>query len=205
MIPRHHLGGLILAGGQARRLQEPGRADLDKGMLELRGMSLAERSARYLSPRVSRLWVSANRHTDFYRQFGQVVSDDPGYGESCGPLAGVASALAVASTPWLVVVPVDVPELPDDLVERLAEAALASRAAMAFAEDVQGAHPLCMVLHRRALASLRAGLAAGERKVRRWQQAQGARAVRFGGSENLFFNINTREDLCVARGEPSHE
>ncbi|HEU0229715.1 MAG TPA: molybdenum cofactor guanylyltransferase MobA [Burkholderiaceae bacterium] len=199
MIPRHALGGLILAGGQARRLQEPGRTELDKGLLELHGMSLAERAARYLSSRVSRLWISANRHADIYQRFGDVVADDPDYGVGSGPLSGVASVLAVASTPWLVVIPVDVPELPIDLVDRLADAALASRAGVAYAENAQGAHPLCMVLHRRVLAPLRAHLLDGERKVRRWQQGQGATAVWFEEEGAAFFNINTREDLCVMR------
>lgn len=200
MIPRHLLGGLILAGGRARRLQERGHAELDKGMLDLHGTPLAGHAARFLSARVSRLWVSANRHADFYRRFGDVVADDPGYGADSGPLAGIASVLAIAATPWLVVVPVDVPVLPGDLVERLAEAALASRASMAFAENAQGAHPLCMVLHRRTLVSLRAGLLGGERKVRRWQASQGAAAVWFDDTGAAFFNINTQEDLCVVRG-----
>jgi molybdopterin-guanine dinucleotide biosynthesis protein A len=205
MIPRHLLGGLILAGGRARRLQEPGNAELDKGMLDLHGVPLAGHAARFLSARVSRLWISANRHADFYRRFGDVVADDPEYGADCGPLAGIASVLAVASTPWLAVVPVDVPGLPHDLVERLADAALASRAGMAFAENAQGAHPLCMVLHRRALASLRTSLLGGERKVRRWQASQGAAAVWFDDAGAAFFNINTQEDLCVMRGWASLE
>src|SRR3546814_19822229 len=108
MIPRHLLSGLMLAGGQARRLQTAGMPARDKGMVELRGEPLVAHASRFLAPRVAQLWISANCHTDFYAHYGMVVGDDPRYGSSSGPLAGVASELAVPATPWLAFVPVEV-------------------------------------------------------------------------------------------------
>src|SRR3546814_8237384 len=97
MIPRHFRSGLNRAGGQARRLQTAGMPARDKGMVELRGEPLVAHASRFLAPRVAQLWISANCHTDFYAHYGMVVGDDPRYGSSSGPLAGVASALAVRS------------------------------------------------------------------------------------------------------------
>src|SRR3546814_17446908 len=81
-------------------------------MVERRGEPLVAHASRFLAPRVAQLWISANCHTDFYAHYGMVVGDDPRYGSSSGPLAGVASGLAVSATPWLAVVPVGVPALP---------------------------------------------------------------------------------------------
>jgi len=199
MIPRDQLSGLVLAGGRARRLQQAGQAQVDKGSIELRGEPLVAHAGRFLAPQVAHVWISANQHADFYARYGSVVGDDPAYGPSSGPLAGVASVLAVMTTPWLAVVPVDVPDLPGDLLPRLAAAALAAPGRIAYAQTDRQVHPLCMIAHRDALAGLHAGLLRGERKVRQWQQMGGARAVRFDAGGASFFNINTREDLCQAQ------
>ena len=199
MIPRHLLSGLVLAGGRARRLQTAGNPARDKGLVELNGEPLVAHAARFLAAHVGHTLISANGNTGFYARYGTVVGDDPLYGAAGGPLVGVASALAVLTTPWLAVLPVDVPRLPVDLLPRLAAAASGSPGRIAYAETMRQVHPLCMILHCGALAPLRAALLAGERKVRRWQHAQGAAAVRFDDEDMLFFNINTQEDLCMAR------
>lgn len=63
------IAGLILAGGQGRRVNEA-----DKGLLLWRGKPLVAHVAQRLAPQVSQLIVSANRHIATYAAFGQVVS-----------------------------------------------------------------------------------------------------------------------------------
>src|SRR3546814_15167553 len=113
-------------------------------MVERRGEPLLAHASRFLAPRVAQLWISANCHTDFYAHYGMVVGDDPRYGSSSGPLAGVASALAVSATPWLAVVPVDVPALPPDLLPKLADAALASPGKMAYRTEESSVGKECV-------------------------------------------------------------
>src|SRR5690606_34667629 len=120
---------------------------------------------------------------------------------------------ACAATPWVLVVPVDVINLPSDLVARLSLAAERDAAPLAYAstedscragsgtadssEPVRAGRiqPLCMIAHISLAPGLRAYLQAGERKVRLWQQRSGAVPVFFEGGEDVFTNINTREDL----------
>jgi len=224
IVDPESMTGLILAGGQARRMQAAGAGGqhVDKALLRFAGKTLVEHAVDYLTPKVGKLLISANRNRDIYAAYGEVVADDPALGVNLGPLAGVASALAVCRTPWLAVIPVDVPVLPGDLLERLAEPigaaeggdglrssqgkAMASgleadgasqqlsRLAYAEAEDGR-AHPLCMLLHRDLSGDLRSYLQDGERKVQVWQERNRARPVVFQGGEPLFFNINTPEDL----------
>lgn len=191
--------GLVLAGGQARRLQVAGQAPVDKGLLTLNGVPLVALAQRYLAPFVGRVYISANQNFHLYRQYGQVIPDDSGLGISAGPLAGVASVLAQTATPWLAVIPVDAPNLPADLVARLFNAAQAAQTQIAYARTDVRAHPLCMLVHRDSLPGLRDFLLAEGRKVQRWQQANDACAVLFDKAEAHFMNINRPED-CLAAG-----
>lgn len=211
MIARSQITGLILAGGRARRMQQEDSLDVDKGLLRLDGAPLVAHAQRYLAPQVSSVLVSANRHVEDYADYGRVISDDPRLGSDLGPLAGVASALAATPTPWLAVMPVDVLNLPADMVARLAGAAQGAGAFIAYAStggpDGGGApgtipdgraHPLCMVLHAGLAGSLRDYLGGGDRKVQLWQKKHAAVPVFFDGGYGAFFNINTPEDLRLA-------
>jgi len=198
MIPRPLLTGLILAGGQASRMQAGSGERIDKGLLDLCGAPLVAHARRYLEPRVGEVWISANRHHDLYSRYGRVVSDDPALGQGSGPLAGVATALRRIDTPWLMVIPVDVPRLPADLASRLACSVAQSGARIAYAASA-GPHPLCMLLHHDLWHNLFEFLQSGGRQVQRWQKLNHAQEVLFPDDEHVFFNINTPEDLCLAR------
>ncbi|MFW7340393.1 molybdenum cofactor guanylyltransferase MobA [Pollutimonas sp. H1-120] len=200
MIARSQITGLILAGGRARRMQQEDSLDVDKGLLGLDGAPLVAHAQRYLAPQVSSVLVSANRHLEDYADYGRVVSDDPRLGIDLGPLAGVASALAATSTPWLAVMPVDVLNLPADMVARLAGAADEAGALAAYAGTVgpDRVHPLCMLVHASLAGSLRDYLGGGDRKVQLWQQMHAAVPVCFDGGHGAFFNINTPQDLRLA-------
>jgi molybdopterin-guanine dinucleotide biosynthesis protein A len=201
MITRGELTGLILAGGQARRMRGGlNMPAVEKGLLELDGMPLIEHARRFLFPHVAHILISANSSLDGYAQYGTVVPDGQAWEKYTGPLAGVASGLGLAATAWLMVMPVDVPRPPADLPERLCAAVSAQGPLIAYAETADGAHPLCMVLHRGVLQSLCDFLRAGERKVLSWQQLNGAAPVLFEGGSDVFFNINTPQDLLRARG-----
>jgi molybdopterin-guanine dinucleotide biosynthesis protein A len=199
MIQRDTISGVILAGGQARRMQNGAGEPVEKGLLTLHGEPLVAWARRYLASRVGTLYVSANRCAEVYGRYGQVVGDDPALGENLGPLAGLASVMARASTPWLLSLPVDVPAPPVDLLERLAARVLEENAPIAYAACGEDRHPLCMLVHCRTLGSLRDYLRSGGRKVRAWQAQNGAVPVEFPAGEAAFFNINAPEDIARAR------
>ena len=199
MIQRDTISGVILAGGQARRMQNPVGEPIEKGLLTLHGEPLVAWGRRYLAPRVGAVYVSANRRAEAYGRYGQVVGDDPALGENLGPLAGLASVMAKAGTPWLLSLPVDVPAPPMDLLARLAARVQEEGAPIAYASCGEDRHPLCMLVHCRTLGSLRDYLRSGGRKVRVWQEQNGAVKSEFPEGEAGFFNINAPEDLAQAR------
>lgn len=203
MMQREELTGLVLAGGQGRRMQPivPGAGSvLEKGLLELEGLPLVEHARRRLLPYVEQVFISANTRLDAYANYGTVIPDDTALEAYSGPLAGVASALRHVATPWLLVLPVDVPRPPADLIPRLCARVGMAGAKLAYACTAAGVHPLCMVLHSSLVDGLYDFLLAGERKVQFWQRQNGAVPVLFDGVGDTFFNINTLEDLGLARG-----
>lgn len=195
---RANITGLILAGGQASRFQRAGEPWADKGLALLKGRPLASYVHEYLAPRVSQVWVSANRNAEAYAAYGNVVADDPVYGADAGPLAGVASALAGVQTPWMLVLPADTPCVPAHLADRLADTATRHAVPLVSARTPSQSFPLCMLVHRSLAASLHAYLLGGDRKVRLWQQQVGAHEVCFDAHEHEFLNINTPESLAQA-------
>jgi molybdenum cofactor guanylyltransferase len=178
------IGGLILAGGAGTRVG--GR---DKGLIEIDGETLIASAIRHLRPQVTSLRISANRNLLEYAQLGYGVFPDfhPGLP---GPLAGIAAALASETQPWLLTVPVDATAFPDDLAERLVDAALTQGARIAVVEDGERLQPLFALYAVELAEAAIAAVAADELAVWRFQQVHGAIAVRFEGGAAAFPNLN---------------
>ncbi|WIM06055.1 MAG: molybdenum cofactor guanylyltransferase [Candidatus Nitricoxidivorans perseverans] len=185
--------GLILAGGQGRRM-----GGADKGLIDFRGRPMVAHVIERLAPQVDRLILSANRNEAAYAAFGLPVVSDR-IANFPGPLAGVQAGLAACETPLLATAPCDAPHLPPDLVARL-RAALAGDAMIAVARTARGTHPVFMLCRREALPKLEQWLASGERGFGAWQRRMAAVEVDFE-DEAAFANINTPEELqgfCAA-------
>ena len=116
---RDQITGLILAGGQARRM-----GGQDKGLIPLAGRPLIAWVIAALTPQVGRILISANRNQAAYAAFGHPVIGDEAVGAELagfqGPLAGIAAAMTRMETPWLLTLPCDAPLAPADLAPRLA-------------------------------------------------------------------------------------
>src|SRR4051794_25057924 len=116
MIDVGRVTGLVLAGGQGRRM-----GAVDKGLQPLHGRPLVAHVIERLAPQVATIVVSANRHLDRYARFGhRVVTDEVAdevagaVARDAGPLAGLYAGLVACDTAFLVVAPCDAPFLPLD-------------------------------------------------------------------------------------------
>ncbi|PXX97611.1 molybdenum cofactor guanylyltransferase MobA [Halomonas sp. LBP4] len=186
MITQGELSGMILAGGQGRRMG--GR---DKGLEPFAGRPLVAHVIERLEGRVAEVMINANRHLDVYRALADRVITDAEDGFQ-GPLMGIYSGLRAATTPWLVVVPCDSPALPDDLVPRLV--AGVGRADIAVAHDGERLHPVVALLRTALADDLAAALTAGERKIDRWYARHAWCEVDFSDCPEAFANLNTDDE-----------
>jgi molybdopterin-guanine dinucleotide biosynthesis protein A len=188
--------GLILAGGSARRM-----GGGDKALLVLAGRPLLAHVVERLAPQVGRLALSANGDPARFAAFGLPVLAD-GEPAGAGPLAGLLAGLDWAAglgAGALVTAAVDTPFLPRHLVARLGAAAGAGGIAVACAPGGGGPerHPTAGLWPVALRERLRTDLAAGERRLGAWAEAQGCALARFPDPD-AFFNVNTPDDLARA-------
>lgn len=197
------IAGIVLAGGQSRRM-----GGGDKCLETLGGTPVLAHVISRLEPQVSRLVINANGDPSRFGPFGLPVVSDRLSGFH-GPLAGVEAGLAWVSAQcpecsWAVTVPGDTPFIPTDLVERLAAAAEVTDA-MAVATSDEGLHPVVGLWPVAMAGALGQALTEGQRRASRWVEMQGATEVLFDKTEiggariDPFFNINRPEDLAAAR------
>lgn len=183
--------GLILAGGEGRRL-----GGADKALLPFGGAPLLSRVQGRLDPQVEGLALSANGDPERFAFSGLTVLGDAGP-ERLGPMAGVLAGLDWLhgqGATHLATVPVDLPFLPPDLVARLSRAG-----DFAVAECGGRLHPTCTLWPLRLRDPLARALAAGERRIGRWCAEAGAVRVVFpAATPDPFFNVNRPEDLAEA-------
>lgn len=193
--------GVVLAGGEGRRV-----GGQDKGLLALHGTPVVEHVLSVLRPQCDETLVVANRHQDDYARFARVIGDEaPGH---AGPLAGIAAALAllVESEPssfeefdWLLTMPVDCPDPPQDLFARLRAALMAApEVSCAFARDQHKLQPLFALYSlksRKALLDSARDALGMHASPLRWHMELDAMAVDFSDCGECFRNLNTLEDF----------
>jgi molybdopterin-guanine dinucleotide biosynthesis protein A len=186
-IPVVTITGLILAGGQGRRM-----GGVDKGLQLLRGKPMAQWALERLAPQVDEVLINCNQNLDAYARFGHRVVPDE-IGGFAGPLAGLHAGLKAASHPWVATVPCDSPFLPLDLVERLKNRIGDCDLAVAKTEDQ--AHPVFSLVRREVVENLEAFLRAGGRKIDAWYGSLRTVEVSFDDEAEAFRNINTLDEL----------
>jgi molybdopterin-guanine dinucleotide biosynthesis protein A len=201
------IAGVILAGGQSRRM-----GGGDKCCLELGGRPILSRIIERVRPQVGPLVLNANGDPARFAEFGlDVVSD--AVPDFAGPLAGVLTGMlwARAHAPrcaWIVTVAGDAPFVPPDLVELMMDAVRGTVADMVVAASGGRDHPVFGMWPVRLAEDLRAALVdEGVRKVDLWtDRYRLARADWPDVPVDPFFNLNTPEDFAraealIARGE----
>ncbi|MGB5623390.1 MAG: molybdenum cofactor guanylyltransferase MobA [Gammaproteobacteria bacterium] len=187
--PSDTITGLVLAGGRGTRM-----GGADKGLVEALHRPLIAWVLDRLRPQVGPILINHARNTERYAAFGYPLVTDREDG-FLGPLAGVASAMPVTSTPLMLTVPCDTPGLGDDLGPRLHAALMRDQAEIAVAHDGEWLQPLFMMLRTDLQPSLAAFLSGGGRKVDKWFAQHAVTRVDFSDWGNAFANLNTAEEL----------
>ena len=184
-----NITGLILAGGQARRM-----GGTDKGLIQLAEKTMIHYVIDALHPQVNNILINANRNQNAYEKYGFSVIQDK-IDNFQGPLAGMACGLEHCDTDYLVTVPCDGPFLPSHYVETLYNAAVQKSSNISVAHDGVRLQPVYALIHRSLLPDLLTYLASGERKIDRWYDKHHYAIADFSSNQNMFTNINTPEDL----------
>lgn len=193
--------GVILAGGQARRM-----GGGDKGLLELGGRSLLDLVIDRLKPQVNEVVLNANGDPKRFQDLGLPVIADT-IPDFAGPLAGVLAGMDWAHQQGydrIVTVAADTPFFPRDLVKQFEVCAVDMSAPLVLAatqdEGRLYRHPTFGLWPVSLRDDLRQALGGGLRKVVLWTDAHQGRLAEFATEPfDPFFNLNTPEDLEIAQ------
>ena len=186
-----NITGIILAGGQARRM-----GGKDKGLIELAQKPMIEYVLNAIEPQVDDIIINANRNQTVYEGYGfPVVADEiEGY---CGPLAGMASGIQAAKTPFVVTVPCDSPLIPDDLVQKLYSTMQNEDAEICTAHANGRLQPVFTLMKSELLPSMLDFLNNGERKIDKWFEKHRLAIADFSEQADTFININSADELAA--------
>ena len=191
-LDRQAITGLVLAGGRGSRM-----GGVDKGLQNHRGIALALHALLRLAPQVGEVMINANRNLGAYESMGVPVWPDP-LPDFSGPLAGFLAGLERCETEYLVTVPCDTPDFPEDLVARLGDALQVEGADIAMAsapeDGVMRTQPVFCLLKASLMESLVRFTTDGGRKIDRWTAQHRCVEVPFPDAR-AFFNANTLADL----------
>lgn len=193
--------GVILAGGLARRM-----GGCEKARLDLGGQSLIGKVISRIKPQCDALILNANGEAARFADLGlPVVADTvPGFP---GPLAGVLAGMeqaAICGFSHVLTVAADTPFLPPDLLERLEAAVRRDERPIGICATRDGGrmirHPTFGLWPVDLRADLRHALKQGLFKMTLWAERHGIALAEFETRVyDPFFNINTPEDLQLAR------
>ena len=201
MIASQDITGLVLAGGQGRRM-----GGVDKGLQLFKGQPLALHALQRLQPQVAHCMINANRSLATYESYGVPVHTDvlPGF---AGPLIGFLTGLRHCHTNWLLTVPCDSPCYPQDLAVRMAAMAVQKNAEIVLAAGPEAGRdgtvqirpqPVFALLHHSLAPSLNRFVEAGGRKIDAWTQQHRQALCRFDRPDDnpqAFSNANTLDEL----------
>ncbi len=165
---------------------------VDKGLVTLLDRPMVAWTLDALRPQTGALLINANRSLARYREYGVPVVSDAGDGFQ-GPLAGMQAVLAAARTEFVLSVPCDAPRVPADLAARLGAALFEADAEIAVVEAAGRLQPVHALMRRSLHDDLAEAVAAGERKVARWQATRRCVEVACDDIADAFININTPE------------
>jgi len=197
----NHTLGVILAGGQARRM-----GGGDKGLLDLGGKTLLAEVISRLAPQCDTVVLNANGDPDRFCDIDITVIPDSVSGYP-GPLAGVLAGMDYAAQlglSYVLTAAADTPFLPRDLGARLHNSLQTDAQPIALAATRDGdrvirqpTFGLWPVVLR---DDLRQAITSGVSKVVLWTDRHGMSTAVFDTDQyDPFFNVNTPEDLIEAR------
>ncbi|MFZ0956621.1 MAG: molybdenum cofactor guanylyltransferase [Candidatus Sulfotelmatobacter sp.] len=189
------VAAFVLAGGKSTRM------GADKAFVMLEGRTLLARSvelARSVTDNV-RIVGSAEK----FAAFAPVVED---VFRECGPLGGIHAALRASEAELNLMLAVDVPFVPAELLRYLVARARGSDALATVPRAGGGWQPLCAVYRREFAEVAEKALREGRYKIGavfdvvRTQGVGEEELVASGFSCGAFRNLNTQEELEAAIG-----
>jgi molybdopterin-guanine dinucleotide biosynthesis protein A len=185
--------GIILAGGQSRRLDYK-----NKALLKIGSTSIIERVMNTLSEVMANILLITNSPDEFEHleipMFGDIV---PG----AGSLGGIYTGLKVSKTYHNLIVACDMPFIRPSTLEFLIQQSKGYDVIIPVTPD--GHHPTCAIYSKDCIKPIEAQIRSGNLKISDFFPNVRIKKIDFNTMHDqydqvMFFNINTKEDYLKA-------
>ena len=187
---------VIQAGGQSSRMGE------NKALKHFLGRPLIQRVIERLTPIADEILVTTNQPADFTFLNLPLFSDiKPGR----GPLGGLYTAVASATSPIVAVAACDMPFASARLLETATRLLVQEEADVVIPKTAEGYEPFHAVYRRdTCVPAIQSAIEAGQWKVISWfpavkvRELTPAEAATSDPSGRAFWNVNTPEEFAEA-------
>ena len=176
---------ILLAGGQGSRMNYQ-----DKAWVHYAGVPLLKHVISHIEQDVDQILISRTAPHPAEKSLPYMIIRDYLHGFQ-GPLAGISSCISQIKTDKAIILPCDIPLLPNDLVPRLTSSLIAFDIAVATSGGIL--QPLVFSVKTQVLNSIHSYLESGERSAKGWLSSLCFTEIDFG--EGKFNNINSSSQL----------
>ena len=191
--------GAILAGGQSKRMGK------DKLFLELNNKKLIEHTIDKVKKYLKKVIIITNQDNEFFSKNNLTTVKDCVEGQ-LGPLVGILTAMKWAKEnlnkcSWIATFPCDTPFFPESIIKSFIEESEKKESLILCASSHGRKHNIFGLWSLDLYDKLKDDLINKKvRKVQDWTEKNKIKNLEFKFKDyDPFFNINTEEDLAVAK------
>ena len=191
--------GAILAGGQSKRMGK------DKLFLELDNKKLIEHTIDKVKKYLKTVIIITNQDNEFFSKNNLTTVKDC-VGGQLGPLVGILTAMKWAKEnlnkcSWIATFPCDTPFFPESIIKSFIEESEKKESLILCASSHGRKHNIFGLWSLDLYDKLKNDLINKKiRKVQDWTEKNKIKNLEFKFKDyDPFFNINTEEDLVVAK------
>ena len=198
-MSEHNILGAILAGGQSKRMGK------DKIFLELNNKKLIEHTIDKVKKYLKEVIIITNQDNEFFSKNNLTTVKDC-VGGQLGPLVGILTAMKWAKEnlnkcSWIATFPCDTPFFPESIIKSFIEESEKKESLILCASSHGRKHNIFGLWSLDLYDKLKDDLINKKvRKVQDWTEKNKIKNLEFKFKDyDPFFNINTEEDLAVAK------
>ena len=189
--------GVVLAGGKSQRFGE------DKSQVKLGAKLLIDYILSEITGEFNKILIVSNSSIDF--KHSDKISVIKDIKKNLGPLGGVLTAMKWVKHnnkdyKWILTFPVDTPFFKRTNLQKFLQDIQPEESKLFFIKSNNTRHNIFGLWSVDLMEKLEEDLNKGERKVEVWANSIGVKTVNIEfQNEDPFFNINTKEDLEIAK------
>ena len=196
-MDHNNILGTVLAGGKSQRFGE------DKSQVKLDGKLLIDYILSEIVDEFKEILIVTNNQIAF--QKSKKISTIKDFKKGQGPLGGVLSAMKWAKEKnsnykWISTFPVDTPFFKKEILKKFLSQINIEESKLFFIKSNNTRHNIFGMWSIDLMKKLEEDLDKGHKKVETWANSIGVKIINMEFMyEDPFFNINTKDDLEIAK------